>query len=533
MRKWVIPSVDDAIDCAKKQISKQDLRAFLVVFITGIMMYIPMIIQRLACSDGNICGLLYRPHSDYDVEDIAGRYLIKFVAHIKSLYTFSWLAVILGIFFLTIGSYFVCKILDIDSQIGKVVAGWFIILSPCFLETFPYYFVADIYLLSFPLVCGAVFLLKEKKTLCRMFLSAFLLFVSMTFYQAYLFVAVVLFLFLLVKDIMQQNKSWKQIGQGLMWQISSGILALVVYVLGNKVLKIVGIIHYQESRFNLMSILKPSILGKALLEAYKDFFRYYFTMDFLNNMWKMRYLFNGFFFLIGIVLFLRWIWKKKPDKKHLFALMATISILPVAFMGIAVMNYLEGAPRIMMLPTTCLLYVGIWALWEGQERSEREQCKICGWILYGSTLYLLMIMVIYTSIYQLCMKYYADKTDAMAIRIIERIEEKYPETVSGSPVFICGDVDEGNYPQDYNITQASYILKGTQACDGMFIDNMQGYFAGWNKYIAAHFGIEYDMVWDKAQEIYDSDLYKEMPLFPAEDSIQKNEDGIVVVKCKP
>lgn len=236
------------------------------------MVYIPMIIQRLACSDGNICGLLYRPHIDYDVKDIAGRYLIKFVAYIKNLYTLSWLAVIWGIFFLAIGSYFVCKILDIDSQIGKVMV--------------------DIYLLSFPLVCGAVFLLKEKKTLYRMLFSAFLLFVSMTFYQAYLFVAVV-------------------------------------------------------------------------------------------------------------------------------------------FMGIAVMNYLEGTPRIMMLPTTCLLYVG------------------------------------------------------------------------------------------------------TQACDGMFVDNMHGYFAGWNKYIAAHFGIEYEMVWDKAQRIYDSDFYKERPLFPAEDSVKKNEDGIVVVKCKP
>ena len=131
------------------------------------------------------------------------------------------------------------------------------------------------------------------------------------------------------------------------------------------------------------------------------------------------------------------------------------------------------------------------------------------------------------------MKYYTDKTDSMAQRIITRIEDTYPDAGSGTPVFICGDVDETNYPQDYNIEQASYILTGTQACMGMFIDNMQGYFAGWNKYMAANFGVEYTMVWEKAWEIYDSDLYKGMPLFPAEDSIQKNEDGIVVVKCKP
>jgi len=61
-------------------------------------------------------------------------------------------------------------------------------------------------------------------------------------------------------------------------------------------------------------------------------------------------------------------------------------------------------------------------------------------------------------------------------------------------------------------------MGGTQACEGMMINNMQGYFAGWNKYMAANFGVEYAMVWDNAQVIYDSEFYKEMPLFPAKEA---------------
>ena len=93
-------------------------------------------------------------------------------------------------------------------------------------------------------------------------------------------------------------------------------------------------------------------------------------------------------------------------------------------------------------------------------------------------------------------------------------------------------MDEGNYPQNYRIQQASHILVGTQACDGMFVDNMQGYFAGWNAYIANNFGVEYEMVWGDAQKIYDSEFYKNMSVFPAEGSVQKNEDGVVIVKLK-
>lgn len=119
----------------------------------------------------------------------------------------------------------------------------------------------------------------------------------------------------------------------------------------------------------------------------------------------------------------------------------------------------------------------------------------------------------------------------MAQRIIERIEVEYPETTTGSPVFICGDVDEGVYPQDYWITQASYIMRGTQACWGMFYD-LPGVYV-WNFYMRANFGVEYEMVSERATEIYESEFYEKMPLWPEKGCIQKTEDGILVVKLKP
>lgn len=103
-RQWQIKSPEDYIAKIREKISIQEMRVFLIVFLAGICLYIPMIVYRLNCSDGNICGIIYRPHSDYDMEDIAGRYLLKYVAHMKSMFVFSWLAVILGLFFLIWGA---------------------------------------------------------------------------------------------------------------------------------------------------------------------------------------------------------------------------------------------------------------------------------------------------------------------------------------------------------------------------------------------------------------------------------------------
>ena len=517
----------------KRRIVSKDIKVAMLLFIFGICVYIPIITQRLPCNDGTICGIFYRQHKDYDVEDVAGRYLLKYFAHLKSMFVFSWLAVIVSIACMAISAVLICKLFKITNSLKMLIVGLFVQLSPCFVETFTYYFVTDAYVICLILVTSAVYLLHEKKTVFRAIIATGLMFLSMTFYQAYIFVAVVLFLFVLMRDLFDENKQWKEIGKGLLYQMGSGVAAFLMYVLANKVFKMVGLIYYQESRFNFSDVFNLQVLPKAIGNAYVAFYKYFFTMDYLNNTWKARNVVNAFFLVMAIVFIPILIWKKNRKWTYNLAVIGVVMILPMAFMGISILNWQEGAPRIMMLPTTCLFYIGVWMLWEGVSKEcNLSIVNICGWGMHILTAYLLVILTVYIGIYQVCMQYYADKTDSMAQRIVTKIEQEYPETVAGSPVFICGGVDEGNYPQDYWITQASYIMIGTHACSGMFFNNIQGYYAGWNEYIAVNFGVEYGMVGNEAQNICDSEFFKEMPVFPAEGSIKKNEDGVVVVKLR-
>lgn len=529
--KWQIKSPEEYIAKVREKISIQEMRSFLIIFLAGICFYVPMMVYRLNTGDGNLYGIMYRAASEYVVEDVAGRYLLKYAAHLKSMYVFGWLAVALGILFLAWGSVLVCRILSVRSTIVEVIAGLFVVLSPCVIETFTFYYVADVYLFCFPLTAYAVYLLYEKQNMVRMLAASGCLFISLAFYQAYLFVAIVLFLFVLLRDLLDDKKMWKEIGRGLLYQAGSGIIALTAYVAAEKILKALGLLVFHESRFKLTDIFNPLVLPEAIVDGYTGFFQYFFTMDYINNSWKARNIVNGICFILGLILLCSVMLQKRRTWKNKMAVVLTILILPAAFMGIRILNWQEERASLIMLPTMALLYVGIWALWSRECGKQHLIIKLCGWGLYAATFYLLLIMVVYVSIYQLCMKYYVDKTDSMAQRIIERIEEEYPETTTGSPVFICGDVDEGVYPQDYWITQASYIMRGTQACWGMFYD-LPGVYV-WNFYMRANFGVEYEMVSERATEIYESEFYERMPLWPEKGCIQKTEDGILVVKLKP
>lgn len=531
IQKIIAP--DEWVTFIVQKISLKDIKVALSVFLFGLCIYIPMITKRLSCNDGTLCGLIYRSHTDYDLEDMMGRYLLKWFAHLKSMYVFSWLAVIVAIVCVVVSAILTCRILYINDSIKMMMVGLLMMVSPCFIETFSYYFITDIYIISFLLAVIAVYLLHEKKSASRAIFAIFLMFLSMGFYQAYIFVAVVLFLFVLIRDLLDEKKEWKEILIGLAWQMGSGLTAFTGYVLCEKLFKTLGIIYYKDSRFDFAEIFNIKAFPNAIANAYRYFYQYFFTMDFINNQWKARHIINAVVLLLGIISLIYLMIKKQKKWTFNIAVVIAVILLPIAFMGITVMNWQESAIRLMMIPTMCMFYVGVWALWNEANRVYKSgMTAICGWGLYLLSAYLLVIMTVYIGIYQICAQYYVDKTDSMAQRIISRIEQEYPETVTGSPVFICGDVDEGNYPQDYRITQATYIMKGTQACDGVMLDNMQGYAAGWNIYMNINFGVDYGIAWDKAQEIYDSEFYKEMPLFPAEGSIKKTPDGIVVVKMK-
>ncbi len=535
-----IPSVEDQWKKVTASITKEEIYAFFTTLIVTTVLLLPMLTQRLNGSDGNLCGILYRSHNDYDIEDIAGRYLVKYVAHFKSLFVFHWLSIFVGIVSLLVGTLFLCRVLKIQTFRGKVAAVMFVEMAPAFLVTYTYGFVAGTYVFCFALTTFAVYLLHEKQTIGRMMVAILCMFVSLTFYQAYLFVTAVGFMFVLIRDLLKQEKSLRKIYCSFGMYVLSGIIAIVLYVVGNKVFKMVGLIYYQDSRYHYSDAFAPDVLFASLKHAYSYFFAYFFNMDIINNQWKQRALVNGIVFLLGIIFMVILYVRKKRSVATTATLVAAVLLLPWVFDAISILDYSETV-RVMMLPTCALVYVGVIALWESVKRLKADEesdehvpvrniTNALGWIYTVAIIYLLAIMVVYTGIYQIERKYYIDKTDTICQMIINRIGEEYPDRGSGKSVFIYGTADSGNLTTNYWIEQAGYITRGVEA-DVVFYEDINTQNAGWVKYIRDNFGIEYNYIGsERANEIIASEDFSQMAQFPDENSIMLTEDDIVVVK---
>ncbi|MBR1848595.1 MAG: glucosyltransferase domain-containing protein [Lachnospiraceae bacterium] len=519
------------------KISREEIIAFFALELGAICLFFQTIIKGFYCGDGNLCGIIYRPYSDYVVEDIAGRFLVKYNAHVRSLFILGPLCVIMGITFVILGALVLCRILGIKSVLGKVISGLTIILNPFFPDTLTYRFTADSYLLAFLIAVLVAYLFWSKQNWKTGIISVLLLIMTLCLYQAYYFITVSVFVVLFMRDLLKENANEKESTviktaiKKLVMAAGICLIALVCYFI------LVKFLSPSESRL-VGGEAELSITGilSGLFKANPGFWNTFIGDAVVNNAWRKRGLIN--LVLIILTLIQCCITMRKRGKGLFTWLLVTATsllVLPCALNGIGILNY--GYVNPMMLPTMALPYTFMIALWEnGFASSEsdkkdffiRKVLEGCFSILLA---YTTIVMIVYIGIYQLVQNYYSTKTENLGNRIETALEMKYPEVNSNCYLYIYGGVDSDSQPQPYIISMAGFILRGTNASQ-VFNENPHGYLA-WNKIFEERLGISYRMYSiDDIEEYLQTAEFQELPVYPASDSIHKLRDGCYFVKLK-
>jgi hypothetical protein len=112
------------------------------------------------------------------------------------------------------------------------------------------------------------------------------------------------------------------------------------------------------------------------------------------------------------------------------------------------------------------------------------------------------------------------------VRIMDRIENTsgYQKDM---PILFGGIVGNNNYPRTSNLY--NYTI-GSVANNVAFHGTYSGQVGTWESFLKIFFGLDVTLCQDNVYyDIVNSDFYKEMEIFPSQDSV-KIKDGIVVVK---
>ena len=458
-----------------------------------------------------------------------GRWGIFYVDKIFGYLAIPNLTTVIGIVFTAISALLVVNLLKLENKITVFLASAIFAVSPALTATFTYIYTSVAYctamLVSVIIVC---LIFKKRWKIINLILATLLFIFSLGIYQSYIGVTIGLAIIRLIRDLYdRKEKIW-------CFFLHSAMLVIVVIVGGlsysqitNKILenKDIGMANYKGMETISVQNSIDSI-NKTIPNAYKDFEDFFFSDEILKNTNYSRQEFFKIMFISTLILELIAIISNKAWKnpfRVLFIIALTI-MLPVGLNSIDLLAtdtkiyLLTGAQIILVIPFAMMIC----------EVSGNKGTFIFKW---ASIISVFLVVFTYyladnTSYMVLKLKY--DQAINTTIRIMERIEEA--ENYSpDKPIMIAGIIEENNrlFLPAHKLN--NYTL-GDIFDNPVFHGSYSGMEGTWTKFINTYMGLNVQFCnVTSYNDIVDSEYFKEMNVFPEENSV-KMVYGVMVVK---
>lgn len=505
----IIGKVRDFVQIWKKQ--------YLLLFLGCVLLYLPFSTHFLTNPDTLWNGLLYK--DEYGWETGLGRWGLEILAQLKG-YTISPAAVtIFSILMLSIICMLVCRLFNIESSFLIILTGIFIIASPNIANTLTYYYCADFYIIAYFLNVLAIYIAYRHKGLASWFIPVLAIAFSLTLYQAYISIAIVLSVLLLIKMLFESEIEERQILRKIIKLMIIGGGGTAIYLLLTRWQAWRGMLSLNADRgFSEMGNLDFSELPGQIMNCYVEFFNYFFRNVFLNNNWLHRKYWNLFLFLTLIIsgIILLWQNRKKFSWGRLFLLILAGMLLPVAcyiMLIIAPKVSLYDSTGILLIPAMNYVYI-LWLMLAWRIKGQHITFIIRTCIIPLGSVMTGGILLLFVSVFQSCVQNNLMRTYSVAAAIVREIDEVSGD-ITDYPIMISGDVDLGN-------EELYSIVKGTVAHYGMAWSDINGRNNCWNAFFEIYFGREYTVCSrEECEQIMIGTTYQEMPAYPMEGYVKR------------
>lgn len=519
--------IKENMEEAKKWITKEKVLAFLVVVLVGVITHICMITGSMATQDSLWNGMGYNKPTDWEIS--LGRWGIILAQRINNFIMIPSIVTVLGIFIIAITTVFVIDIFDIKNRVSIILTSIIMAVSPSVTITFLYVHTALAYFVAFLASTMAIwFLYKFKYKKVGFIFACLLLTFTLAIYQSYIGVTIGICVMYNILEVLKNNKRVKEVLFNILKGIILVILSAIMYYCTTMIiLKVLNLNLAQYKGANNISIKNIfSSLNSTIIYTYVDFFKYFCGDDIIyNSNYRRELLWIGFFAISFIIFAIKAVKLEGSKKEKCIKIaLSSVMLLLIPF-SLNIIDVIIGYSNIYALTATQLLLIVpfVFALSEN--------------LLEINFMYLIYAFIISA----IAITYYlADNTSYSVLnltynqsimtteRIIYRIEslEGYNKDI---PVVMAGIIDEENYSRTSNLYNFSL---GFGANNAVFHGSYSGQIWTWKRFLEIFFGISYPIPSDIGyRNVVTSEEFKEMGVFPAEDSVRIIQD-IVVVKLK-
>lgn len=488
--------------------------AFVSTFILGLLIHLSIMVKDIPNHDGLA--------SIYFNQDMitSGRWFLTVACGISSYYTLPWLIGVLSLLYLSITAVLLVEILDIRSKAGIVLAGGLLVAFPSFASTFAYAFTADGYMLALLLAVLAVYVTKEYKR--GFWLGGVCLCLSLATYQAYLPVAMLLSLYLIMNILLLKQKAREKC-QGILRYFAMGIIGAVSYfVILQILLKVRGLhLGTYQGIAEAGSIAGDTGFLESLFRMYYDFAA--FTL-------KGQVVFHNFPSTVAfIVLLVVALWsvtaiagKEKLYKNPLFyiTLAAFLSVIPLCANVVMLISN-DVAYHLLMRYQWAIFLLLIISMAEKHLADK----PVAQWMMVCAGIVLIFCYGVMSNIGYSNLEKKYEKTYAYCVRLVDRMEQT-EGYYQGIPVAMIGAVSEKEYP-DTDVT-----LDVTAPMIGLYGTDLVYTGINYQSFLANYLNVTIQLVSEEELlRLYKTEAYQSLDSFPASNSMVVY-DGVLLIKTE-
>ena len=515
-------------DNIKKWFNKDRVTLFLCTIFLGFIAHIVFITGNIATQDSLWLGFAYSKPGSWEVS--LGRWGILLVERLNNFVMIPSVVTTLDIILIAVSVVLICDIFDFKNKISNYLTMLAVILSPAIYITFFYIHTAIAY--SFALLFSTIsiwFLYKFKYKKIGIIISILCFAFTLALYQSYIGVMVGICIMYnvisLLKDEITLKDILKNIGIAILVVI---IGAVLYYAVTNAIFKVFNVSLSAYNGANKISLLNIfTNLKTTIPSCYSRFFDYFINDNLFYNTNYRRDLLWIIFGIIGLIALICKIFKIKNTSKHIKIVKIILAIIFVCLIpvGLNIINVIVGHDCIYALTAvqTILIVPFILAI--------LENVHTINILFYLDVLLLIFIIITFfvagSTSYEV-MKYTYNQSIMTTERIISRIES-LDDYEKGMGVVFAGIIDPENFERTSNLYNFSL---GFCANNTVFHGDYVGQNGTWNRFLEIFFGVQYPVVSDAwYTNIINNEEFKEMEVFPAQDSV-KILEGAVVVKLK-
>lgn len=367
----------------------------------------------------------------------SGRWFLDWASRVSTNYELTWVNAALSLLYISIAVVMIIELLEIKNRISIILVAVLIVTFPTVTSTFAYMFTADGYMMAFMLAVVGIYLTEKYKF--GLLLGILCVCLSMSTYQAYLSVSLVLVVIICIKRILLDGKNFVQ---ALLAEYKQAITlvggAVLNKVLTNVINDYVGMILTSYQGINDVHMLTIEDNLKAVRTSWDGFKLFFMVGEWADGSVYSRL--NQLILVLLLAFSVYFVVKKKVYKRP-FALCCVIAAYLCMPMLVYVIRFVsvKVVYHALMVMSLSLVYVFVVLLIEHFDSSNKLErvLKLVAIVVLCGICYVNTLSANY-SYYQMNLSY--EKSYAIALDVLSRVEAM-EEFDGAQKIAICGVYD--------------------------------------------------------------------------------------------